>query len=184
MDIEKATPQHLPGILDVVRANSFEQSDTAERARRGFLVSAFTESDYRRFITYDDHFYVGLIEDSVIGFVLAYRRAFIDRSEWLNWRLREHFQHDFTLIKQVAVHPARIGLGFGVELYEHLLRLTDPLPALAAIVLVPPNEISIRFHERFGFVKIAEGTPPDGMPRGVWAIRMPGLAEHSLIMLD
>ena len=58
---------------------------------------------------------------------------------------------DFILIKQIGVHPDHQRAGVGTKLYDFLLNNTPDSAFLAAVVLAPFNEASIRFHQRFDF---------------------------------
>jgi GNAT superfamily N-acetyltransferase len=166
--ISRALSSHLSQISAISRG--LELAGRQEEAAKdfGFLVSGYDTDAYRRFLDRADHFYVAMKDNTLIGFMLAYSSHLIESDEWLNSRIRERHDTPFILIKQIGVHQDYAGQGVGTSLYLHLFEKAPGLPCVGAIVLTPPNYASIRFHERLGFEKWLEETPPDGMLRGVW----------------
>ena len=155
-------------IAEIAAGYSLETLPPEAVRPGGFLVSAFDPSEYEGFVVRADHFYV-LEEHGVVdGFVLAYSRERIRPDEWLNTQLSEARAEPFVLIKQICVRPCSVSIGVARFLYAHLFARTRGVALLAAIVLEPPNPRSVRFHERLGFEKVIELTPPDAKPRGVW----------------
>jgi predicted GNAT superfamily acetyltransferase len=62
--------------------------------------------------------------------------------------------HDFIYVDRVAITAMHQGKGFGAALYREVEnRSTAPLFTLEVNV-VPPNEGSLRFHRREGFVEV------------------------------
>lgn len=170
--IGPAKPQYVDQIYALAQEYSLERTAPAQAAERGFLVSNFQEADYRDFLDRANHFYVLLEQENVCGFVLAYSNDRIQSDEWLNLPIESRHPAPFVFVKQTCVRPDLAGRGLATLLYRYLLSQTQGWPLFAVIVLEPLNHRSIVFHEKHGFKKLFEITPPDGMLRGVW-IRNP-----------
>lgn len=168
LKIEAATSQHLPQIVSIAKASQLERMSSEQAMENGFLVSNFGEKDYRDFLRRANHFYVLLQKKNLLGFTLAYSSDRIQDDEWLNLLIKSRYPDHFVVIKQICIQPEVIGRGLATSLYQHLFGQVRECPLFAAIALEPVNHRSIVFHERHGFRKVFQVTPPDGIPRGIW----------------
>lgn len=166
--IVPAQEGHLPQIVALSESYLLSEMDPEEAGNMGFLVSRFEIEDYAGFLSRADHFYVLLEKGRVIGFLLAYSRDGIESHEWLNLRIKGQYKNPFVLIKQVCISPDSSGKGLAKYFYRYLFEKVPDNDFFGAIVLEPLNSRSIAFHERMGFTKVLEATPPDGLLRGVW----------------
>lgn len=173
IEVVRATRDHLPQIVAIAESRSLEQARPESRgtpAEGGFLVSAYTEDDYRARLETAEHFHVAVKGDKVLGFVLAYSSDRVDHGEWLNRRIKESLG-GFLVIKQVCVAKDAARGGIGSLLYYHVLDQWKASPVIAAVVDEPPNTASAGFHRKLGFEELTRLTPPDGMRRVVWVRR-------------
>ena len=168
MRIEAANPEHVPEIVALAQTYNLEQITSEQAAKLGFLASRFEEEDYQAFVRRANHFYVLLDNKTLSGFVYAYSSDRIQDDERLNLLIKSRHPDPFIVIKQICVRQDSIGRGLGTCLYRHLFGQVHGYPIFTAILLEPVNHRSITFHERHGFKKVYEITPPDGMLRGVW----------------
>lgn len=168
--ISNATHKDLRQIKQI--ADNYALAEKRDNSDQGFLVSCFTMRDYENFLSYADYFYVTRMNDQVKGFLLAYSNKHIKKTEWLNNQIKESYRHPFILIKQICVDKSNSGSGIASQLYRELLKNSGNLALIAAIVLEPRNDRSIRFHQKLGFQQLLTATPADGMLRGIWAIRV------------
>lgn len=168
LKIEAAKSEYLPQIVSIAKAYQLEQISSERAMEDGFLVSNFAENDYQDFLQRANHFYILLEDKNVQGFVLAYSSDCIQGGEWLHLLIKSRHPDPFIIIKQICIRADRTGRGLATLLYQHLISRAPGLPFFASIVLEPPNHRSIMFHEKFGFKKIFQITPPDGMLRGIW----------------
>jgi predicted GNAT superfamily acetyltransferase len=166
--IETARPEHLEQVIALAGAYQLQSMEPERAKEHGFLVSGFTDDEYREFLTRADHFRVLLAGDEVLGFVLAYSSDRIASNEWMNLKIKSESLVPFVLIKQICVLPAQIGGKAGTMLYRDLIDRVPDRPLFTVIVADPPNPRSIAFHEKLGFEKVFEATPPDGFPRSIW----------------
>ncbi|HTD05937.1 arsinothricin resistance N-acetyltransferase ArsN1 family B [Undibacterium sp.] len=82
-------------------------------------------------------------EDGIAGYAYASK-----------WRTRSAYR--FSVETSVYLAQSARGHGFGVRLYEALLRELDQLGVHAAIGgIAQPNEASVKLHEKLGFRKVA-----------------------------
>ncbi len=148
--VRRAEQSDLSSIVTLANrlALASGESDSPEG---GFLVSGFSESDYARYLDTIDYFYVYTDNDKIIGFLLAHPSQSIDLNNRVDSVLKNVYIGDFILIKRIGVHPDHQRAGVGTKLYDFLLNNTPDSAFLAAVVLAPFNEASIRFHQRFDF---------------------------------
>jgi predicted GNAT superfamily acetyltransferase len=171
----RATREHLPQIVELAESRSLEGVPPENRSAAtagGFLVSAYTEADYRARLETAEHFHVAVKGDKVLGFLLAYSSDRVEPGEWLNRRIKDSLG-DYLVIKQVCVAGDAARAGIGSQLYHHVLDRWQGSPVMAAVVNEPPNTASSRFHRKLGFEELTRLTPPDGMQRVVWVRRKP-----------
>ena len=168
MRIEVARSEHVPQISVLAQTYNLEQMASEQVVRLGFLVSNFNEEDYRVSVRRANHFYVLLENRNLYGFLYAYSSDRIQHDDWLNLFIKSRHPDPFVTIKQICIRPDLTGRGLATSLYQHLFSQVQGCPLFAAIVLEPENHRSIIFHERHGFMKVFQVTPPDGMLRGIW----------------
>jgi GNAT superfamily N-acetyltransferase len=166
--VEKTQQHHIPTIAAIAAEYDYEQLKSTGNIENGFLVSNYSEDTYRDFVSHADHFYVVLEEEAVVGFILAFSRDLIPGNDWVGSKMKQLEEYPFILIKQAAVTRSCVGKGVATLLFNYLIDHNPAIPLIGAIVLTPPNQRSIHFHEKLGFKKIWRVTPPDGIVRGVW----------------
>ncbi len=166
--IQKAKIEHVKAIYALANSYFYQRLGSSELAG-GFLVSEFTEDDYREFVDTTDLFFVLLEQDEVVGFLLAFRDTdSLLKNSLTIQEIHNRDRRRIILIKQICVARKASGKGYGTRLYHHLFKQVVGMPVYAAIVLRPYNKISILFHEKMGFKKCFEYLEKDGLPRGVW----------------
>ncbi len=165
--ITLANDSHVDAIFRLAEASEIGSMEKRNEAG-GFLVSKFSENQYRTFITRADHFYVMADNERITGFLLAYSNGFIDSAWEVDAFINSTYPQPFVVIKQICIDKEFRRRGLAVRLYEHLIRQVPGHALFAAVVLEPYNYASVRFHERFGFQIVREITPRDGLPRAIW----------------
>lgn len=102
-------------------------------------------------------------DGAVIGFVLAMRQgaAYVnDNFNWFSGRLNK-----FVYIDRIVISEEGRGQGLGGRLYAQVAesaRKSGCLVMAAEMNLQPPNEHSLHFHEKDGFVEIGIREPEAG----------------------
>lgn len=163
-----ARSEHVPQISALAQTYNLEQMTSEQMVRLGFLVSNFNEEDYRVFVHRANHFYVLLENRNLYGFLYAYSSDRIHHDDWLNLLIKSRYPDPFVAIKQICIRSDLTGGGLATSLYQHLFNQVQKCRLFAVIVLEPVNHRSIIFHERHGFRKVFQVTPPDGILRGIW----------------
>ncbi|MEU1803943.1 GNAT family N-acetyltransferase [Streptomyces sp. NPDC019937] len=173
VDILRAGEEHVEQIARLAASRSLDGPGGAQSSTEGgFLVSAYTDADYRSRLTTAEHFYVAVKGGQVLAFLLAYSSDRVEPDEWLNRRIKTALG-DFLVIKQICVAREAARAGIASMLYYHVLDQWNESPVIAAVVNDPPNDASARFHHKLGFQELTRMTPPDGLPRVVWVWRKP-----------
>ncbi|MGW7518699.1 GNAT family N-acetyltransferase [Streptomyces sp. NPDC054796] len=175
VQVVQASEAHIPQIVRLAESRSLGSAARAHEGRAvadGFLVSAYTEADYRSRLATAECFYVAVKGTKVLAFLLAYSSERVGQDEWLNRRIRTTLGR-FLVIKQICVARDAARGGIASMLYYHVLERWEESPVIAAVVNRPPNLASARFHQKMGFQELTRMTPPDGMPRVVWVWRKP-----------
>lgn len=124
------------------------------------VVEVTSPMDTERFkllLDLSSHCVVAEQDGDVIGFVLAMQSgdAYENANfEWFTQRL-----NNFVYVDRIVIADAGRGRGLGGKLYKHVAdaaRKTGCLVMSAEMDLVPPNEHSLQFHKKSGFVKLGE----------------------------
>ena len=105
--------------------------------------------------------YHRVVEDdgSIAGFLLAFREGAPYDSPNYAWFSQRY--PAFVYVDRVVVAGDSQGKGVGKQLYDDVFAFarSAAVPIVAAeFYTVPPNPISARFHERYGFTEV--GTQP------------------------
>ena len=95
----------------------FESVPEQERSSRGFLVSGYTEEDYRRFLALSDYFYVYSGAAGVTGFLMAFLDKRLPLMDAVTTEIRRLAPNRLILIKQICVDPRDAGQGINTKLY-------------------------------------------------------------------
>ena len=93
--------------------------------------------------------------EGVAAFLLAFRERSAYDSE--NYRWFDSRYASFLYVDRIVVAASQQGQGLGAKLYEDLFELArqQGVPRVTCEFDVdPPNEVSRRFHERFGFREV------------------------------
>lgn len=79
-----------------------------------------------------------------------------------NYRWFSERYTDFAYLDRVALRADHQGCGFGTALYAEVERRIAAKLFALEVNLDPPNEGSIRFHSRLGFVEVGQQITPSG----------------------
>ncbi|MBC7601317.1 MAG: GNAT family N-acetyltransferase [Ramlibacter sp.] len=93
--------------------------------------------------------------DGLLAFLLAFRERSAYDSE--NYRWFDARYPSFLYIDRVVVAASQQGKGWGAKLYNDLFELARShgvTRVTCEFDVEPPNEVSQRFHERFGFREV------------------------------
>jgi predicted GNAT superfamily acetyltransferase len=98
---------------------------------------------------------VAVAEGEVVAFCLAFREGADYDSVNYRW-FADHYS-SFLYVDRVVVDLKKQGLGLGSLLYEEVFRYAKEtgVPLVTAeIDIEPPNPVSLKFHEKFGFHEV------------------------------
>ena len=101
------------------------------------------------------YFKIATIDDQLAGFLIGLRPGLDYRSENYRWFCDNY--PDFGYVDRVAVAETARRFGVASSLYEDFTALLEGVvPCMTCEVnLRPPNESSMRYHERHGFRQVA-----------------------------
>ncbi len=139
--LRNAAPADFPRILRL-NAESEHYLSPLGPAR---LVALDALAAYHRVV---------VLDGSVVAFLLAFREGTNYDSPNYRWFAR---YPTFLYIDRVVVSTAQQGKRYGVLLYTDLFRFARESAAGRVVCefdIQPPNEISRRFHARFGFLEV------------------------------
>ena len=100
------------------------------------------------------------VDGEVVGLFIGLPEGTAYRSP--NYALFGERHTRFAYVDRIALSAGARGGGWGPALYhqfEHWARGTERPVMCAEVNVEPPNPRSTRFHERFGFVAVAETSP-------------------------
>lgn len=170
--IRKAKIKDVDAIFRIAEENKLND----DNVKQGFLVSDFSRLDYLTKIEALAHFYVIECEKKIVGFTFLYQSHDMDMSLKVNQNIKKASQGKFLIIKQVAIAKSHQHLGMGREIYDFLFRQFD-CDFFTAIVSEPKNQISIDFHLKTGFEKIADVLENDGLPREIYFVSRASIVD-------
>ena len=142
MNIRTASTADFP---DLLRLNE-ESEHFLSPLTLARLEMLFHEAAYRRVVETDR---------KVVAFLLAFREGCTYDSPNYRWFI-EHYER-FLYIDRVVVSESVQGRGVGKLLYDDIFtfaRETDAQRLTCEFDIDPPNEVSRRFHERYGFNEV------------------------------
>ena len=103
------------------------------------------------------------LDGAFAGFLLAFReKADYDS---INYLWFEEKYPVFLYVDRVVITPGAQGAGLGAALYRDVFAraAADGVPFLTAeYYIVPMNEVSSRFHDRYGFREVGRQQTADG----------------------
>jgi len=150
--IRPITPSDLPRILEINEANVPEVG-SVDAARLEFIVG---ESPIALAAERDD---------DVVGFCLVLGSTSTYDSVNYRWFTERHER--FMYLDRVAFDARARGQGLGTALYaeveRRMLEHHDVDHLALEVNAVPPNEGSLRFHARLGFVEVGQQDTPYGI---------------------
>lgn len=109
------------------------------------------------------YFRVAEVEKTVVAFLLAFRKGAEYDSpnfQWFNQRF-----DDFIYLDRIVVDPKFRGRGIAKMLYEDLERFavsSGVFRLTCEVDVSPPNPVSLRFHDAWGFRELDRHAPYDG----------------------
>jgi predicted GNAT superfamily acetyltransferase len=109
------------------------------------------------------YFRVAEVEKTVVAFLLAFRKGAEYDSpnfQWFNQRF-----DDFIYLDRVVVGPKFRGKGIAKNFYTDLERFAVSAGVFrltCEVDVSPPNPISLKFHDAWGFREIDRHAPYDG----------------------
>jgi predicted GNAT superfamily acetyltransferase len=117
-------------------------------------VNALSERDFSWIVSHADYFRVAEDDGEIVGFVIALKAGL---EYWsLNYRWFTERGGDFLYLDRVVVSEHARNKGVGRALYDDIGRFArGKWPRITLEVnLLPPNPVSLAFHERLGFQRV------------------------------
>ena len=114
-------------------------------------VSSVALADMERFAEIASYFRVAEIDDRMAGFLIALNPGHDYASDNYRW-FNSNFD-DFFYIDRIVIADNARGMGLGSALYQQVIMIAKAFaPRVTCEVnTLPPNPLSMAFHDRFGF---------------------------------
>lgn len=143
MNLRPFETEDLPHLVAYNNAELPHVSELTERTGEALIEMAYDVA-----VVADD--------SRILGFVVAFVPGSAYHS--LNYRWFDDSLDDFLYVDRIVVAPEAQGQGIGRLLYSHVGALAAQRGCVVAceVNLVPPNEPSMRFHERLGFSEVGQ----------------------------
>jgi predicted GNAT superfamily acetyltransferase len=154
----------LDRVLELNQANVPEVG-SIDRARLEFLVAESVIALVATAADDGDDNGGRRYRDTVVGFCLVLGEG--SAYDSVNYRWFVDRYTDFAYLDRVAIDEAARGRGLGRALYDEVDRRMQAIEGADRLALEinvdPPNEPSLRFHERLGFVEVGQQDTPYGI---------------------
>jgi uncharacterized protein len=151
----------------VVRVRRFGDGDAAwVLDRNAANLPAVGPMDAARLEWFVEHapvLLVAEVDELPAGFLIGLEQGSPYASPNYRWFAERY--PSFVYVDRVVVDEPFRAAGVGRRLYDYLVGWSDGRhPVLCAEVnTVPPNEVSLRFHERYGFAPVGSLAPYEGI---------------------
>ena len=102
-------------------------------------------------------------DEAIIGFILVMEQECSYENGNFNW-FKQRLGR-FIYIDRIVISKMGRGKGLGGKLYAHIAKLAHErncLTMAAEMNLVPPNEHSLGFHKKHGFIELGTHTLDNG----------------------
>jgi predicted GNAT superfamily acetyltransferase len=145
MNIRRAQEKDLPRILEL---NNIESKWVGKK-----------EIDF--FQKYMNIPFFSVIEDTekVVGFLMAMDHR--TEYESINFLWFKNKFRKYYYIDRVIVDESMRGKGIASMLYKEVIKNKGPIPLVAEVSIEPPNEGSVKFHDKVGFKEVGTLTSDD-----------------------
>ena len=163
--IRRATLKDAERIYEIAQESS---ARTMCDGKKGFLVSDYKLEDYRDQLESLVHVYVLEDDDNVVQAFLTVRvENELDKGLKVNQELLERSTRPYAVIQQICVAVNARRRGYAKALYQFIMDTLD-LDIYLTVVVEPPNEASITFHESLGFEAVFRVRPEDRRLRQIF----------------
>ena len=117
-------------------------------------VSSVTKEEMQHFLNIVDYFKSLIIDQKVIGFLIALTPGKDYQS--INYKWFENKFKSFIYVDRIVISPNYQGKGLGTNFYNDLSKVTDQTitKITCEVNLNPPNEESMLFHKKYGFEQV------------------------------
>ncbi|MGB5256348.1 MAG: GNAT family N-acetyltransferase [Woeseiaceae bacterium] len=117
-------------------------------------VSQIDRTEVRWFADNAHYFRVARIDDSLAGFLIGLRPGLSYQSLNYLWFVERY--RDFAYVDRVAVARSARRMGVASHLYDDFAAVvgTDAGVMTCEVNLQPPNESSMEYHRKYGFVQV------------------------------
>lgn len=154
MTIRPAKTSDIHDINKIAKSVSIEHRQNTD----GFLMSNYSEKDYRKFLAAAPNV-TFLVSTNSLGricaFLLAYNQNYansLNNSDTVNIIKKSiGLNARYSIIKQIAVSPDCQGQGHASRLYEEYFNIAKGNHVFTTIVSEPENPASEHFHRSQGF---------------------------------
>ena len=122
------------------------------------MLAPMDEARLRELHELADRFDVLDVDGAFAGFVMTFGPGSSYDSENYQWFTRRHQRHgSFYYLDRIVLHEKFRRRGLGGFVYDEIERVATPYGRLSLEVnLVPPNEASLAFHARRGYVEVGQ----------------------------
>ncbi len=124
-------------------------------------VGGLDENSYNRFLDYSDYFKLIKYDNKFIGFMIALlpNRPY----DSVNYKWFEKNYKSFIYIDRIVISLKYQNKGFGNYFYDDLKNnFRDNNFMACEVNIVPKNEISMKFHKKYGFEEVGQQSTENG----------------------
>ncbi len=136
-------------------------------------VNSLTIDELEWFMENSQLFVVAEEDDVIIGFMIVLGPGITYES--LNYQYFVAHYKNFDYVDRIVVADSHKGKGIGTALYSYLTDHSTSKFVTCEVNLIPPNPLSIKFHENKGFKEVARQKSEGG--KKMASLRVKDLSE-------
>ncbi len=137
-------------------------------------VNSLTLDELEWFMKKSQLFVVAEEENTVVGYMIVLGPGI--EYESLNYKYFVAHYKSFDYVDRIVVADSHKGKGIGTALYKYLNDNSTSKFVTCEVNLIPPNPLSIKFHENKGFKEVARQKSEGG--KKMVSLRVKNLEEN------
>lgn len=140
----------------MIRTATLQDLETIRSLNEAALphVNSIPIADFEEFLQMTKHFVVIEMENEIAGFLITLDEK--QSYDSVNYQFFLDQYDSFEYVDRIVIGDAFKGRGCGKALYQFLFENTEYPRVTCEVNIEPPNDASMKFHEKMGFYEVGQ----------------------------